>query len=138
LYLDPIGFTRRTNDVVPLALLVVLLDLCGLRFVRYRVEGLLAHRRARETAVRFDEGGVWFAPVEDEASYVSFGWPALDVLSLPQGAVVVQRAAAKPLLYIPKRELAGPDRLVVETLARRNGGRVLDGPRGREIPSTSE
>lgn len=135
-------YGQRSPDaggLVPLmGMLIVLVDLLGLRFLRYRLEAALAERKTQEHVARFDDRGFTLVPAAEQAAFRSFGWPLLELLSTPRGLIVALRNSAVLLAFIPRRDLSSADRGRIETIARLHGSRVLDGPRGREIAAPSD
>jgi hypothetical protein len=138
-----IYLSSRISNAVPggsivgfVLMLAALFDVSGLTLVRHRIMARLLRRPAHETVARLDDDGVRYAPVGQETSHMSFGWPLLDVLSLPEGVIVALRKAAVPILFLPKRALPVASRRVIIALALAHGAQVLDGPRGRPVPAS--
>ncbi len=104
--------------------LTALFDVSGLTLVRHRIMVRLLRRPRPETAVQLDDEGIRYAPVGQEASHTSFGWPLLDVLALSEGIVIALRQAAVPIVFFPKRALSAADSQRVLALAHARGARA--------------
>jgi hypothetical protein len=128
---------ERTERIVLLvALVVALADLLGMRLLRYKLSGRMGQSRTREHVARFDDRGFTLAPTDQEDAFRSYGWPLLEVVSLSEALVIAQKQPAVVLALIPERGLHGETRRQVEALARANGARVLDRPRGKDAITT--
>lgn len=119
-----VGIERMARDsvggLIPLGICALLLiDLLGLRFVRYRITGARAARKRSRAWVQIDPRGVRWGVVDRPERHVGLGWGFLGVLSAPEGILIYHHPKRVAAVYLPSRFLDDYARAMILEFARR-------------------
>lgn len=119
-----VGVERMTADsvarLIPLGIgALLMIDLLGFRFVRYRIAGARAARKQSKMWVQIDPRGVRLVMKDQPDRHVGLGWGFLGVLSAPDGLLIYQHPKRIAAVYLPSRFLDDYARAMILEFARR-------------------